>query len=121
MTKHFLKIYDYPFYKLKLLFVKNMGFVENSGKNYYNLHGKFKFKPPAFILDEDLIANRIEILNGLLKAVEISKLFRKKYTKKIIGESTTNFNFMFDLKPTNIIDFDVEDEFIILTVKGFGI
>ena len=129
----FLKIFNETFNKLNLIGVSYLGSYKNmSGRTYYKFIGKFEFDSPLYFFEnnnaEVLFNEKEKILNSLQHiSNNESNCIRHKFTKKIRQNGNVkikkDFNFVFDIVPKNIIDFefDKENNKIIFYVVGYGI
>lgn len=125
-TEEFMDIYSKSLPKLTFKAVKFDKMDYNpSEKVYYHFIGKFKCKP--YDLDKVQITEeeKNRILNDCLGMTEgPNRIFRRKYTKKTENDkrrkSTWQFDFCFDFVPSNLVDFEIEGEFLVLFVRGYG-
>ena len=128
LADEFLDLYKEPLKKLSFDKVKLIKSLKNeNNRNYYEFYGLFSLDiPNYFIHIEELQKNKNEILNYFKKLKDnYSVNFKKKYTKKVFnnGKLDNNwcFEYVFDFKPQNIIDYDFfsKDRMSII-IRGFG-
>ena len=129
-TEDFLEIYKHSMAKLLFKRVKLTKSDKNgTGRLYYHFIGEFEFVPPESILSmKDPNANKDSVLKGL-KAIDkddLSLIYRKKFTRKITYKKTKKikwkFDYIFDFKPFNIVDYNVDKKTgrMIIEVMGYG-
>lgn len=124
----FLEIFKHSFHKCTLQgvrFIRKK--VSEDNREFFQFVGKFELEPPAQIFESDIEDRREEILEKF-KALDdtSSNCFSRKFTKKFLSGKgvvkKVDFQYVFDVNPKTIIDFELEPENnkMYLYVLGFG-
>lgn len=129
MLHDFLEIFKHAFHKFSLVGVKYLGkSVSEDNRKYYRFIGKFEFHPPRQLFDSEVEENKPYILSELRRLdIDSSNCISRKFTKKILSGNSTikkvDFQYVFDVVPRNIIDFEFDEKQgkIYLFVLGYGI
>ena len=130
MKESFLDIFKQQLHKIDLKQVKLVSKQKNfGGKTYYKFVGKFSLVPPNYFNNDfinSFLQNKNNIINELQKIKEQkSNCITHKYTKKLKFNGKVKekigFCYVFDVVPKNIIDFQFQNEKLILYVIGWGI
>lgn len=124
----FLEIFKHSFHKCYLTGVRFLGKKKSEDdREYYQFVGRFELEPPRQIFDSDFEDRKEEILEEFKKLEDSeSNCFNRKFTKKFLsGDSVikkVDFQYVFDVNPKTIIDFELEPEKnkMYLYVLGFG-
>ena len=123
----FLQIFKASFHKLTLSKVQLVKTCKNPhGRKYYVFNGLFTFIPPAQIWQDGKID--YEYLKCVLQKIgQSSNCIGRKFTKKIIKNGKLQeklvFEFVFDVVPKNIVEFNFDraNKTMNLIVKGYGL
>ena len=130
-VEDFLEIYKHPMSRLVFKKVKLIKSDKNgTGRLYYHFIGQFEFVAIDSILSlSDPNADKDIVLKGL-KALgddNVSFVFRKKFTRKVkykkSEEKKWKFEYIFDFKPFNVVDYNVDKKSkrMQLQVTGYGL
>ena len=126
---YFLEIFKHNFHKFKLVGVKCLGQeVSSKKRKYFRFIGKFEFEPPKQTFSLDWETGKAEILEAFRGIEEEeSNCIKRKFTKKYYTadgrlEKKLTFQYIFDIVPRNIVDFDIDrdGEKMRLYVLGYG-
>ena len=128
MLDDFLEIFKHSFHKLSLVGVKYLGSkVSEDNRKYYQFIGKFEFSPPRQLFDSEVGENKPYILNEFRKLdINTSNCISRKFTRKIYFKDSkvkkVSFQYIFDVIPKNIVDFEFDERKgkIYLFVLGYG-
>lgn len=116
-------------HKLNLVGVKLVSKEQNkSGRDYYKFVGKFEFVYPLFFDEkkiQEFMSRKSQILVCLSSINDYeSNCITHKYTKKlrINGKvkEKDSFQYVFDIIPKNILDFEFQNGKMNLYVIGYG-
>lgn len=129
MLHDFLEIFKHAFNKFSLVGVKYLGkSISEDNRKYYRFIGAIAFHPPRQLFDSEVEENKPYILSELRKLnIDSNNCISRNFTKKILSGNQTikkvNFQYIFDVAPRNIIDFDFNKKQgkIYLFVQGCGI
>lgn len=126
MDKRFYDIYKFPLHQLELVGVRLLKTDEGINKRpYYHFIGRFKCEVPGSFLSGWDNSQNAAIINELHGgAEEIGGVYKKRFVRRVRqpdGEELKwSFMFVFDLKPANIMDFEVAGDHMRIDALGYG-